>query len=126
MVSVGSPCSGLWFLTGESHTHAHTHTHARAPCRRAEPPCLRGCAMTVLSPGPIAPAPDSQPFGPEHFGYSYTGFRDLDRFLAQLADRPLGLITWPGGTIVETMPDRLAWRMTACSTPRSTAPIWPR
>lgn len=40
------------------------------------------------------------------FGYRYGGFRSVDRFLDQLSDTHLGLITWPGGSLSEKDPDR--------------------
>lgn len=44
-------------------------------------------------------------WGPEMFGYRYTGYRALDRFEDQLADHRTGLITWPGGYLSETAID---------------------
>lgn len=39
------------------------------------------------------------------FGYRFTGFRSLDRFDAQTAGDPAGLISWPGGYLVEDRTD---------------------
>ena len=43
---------------------------------------------------------------PENFGYNYTGFRSFDRFESQLSDSRVGLISWPGGSLAENLPDR--------------------
>lgn len=40
------------------------------------------------------------------FGYRYTGFRNIDRFDAQLADNHVWLIGWPGGYLAEGLTDR--------------------
>lgn len=50
--------------------------------------------------------PDSLPVTPDLFGYNFTGFRGLGRFKRQLADDPVGLISWPGGSVAENMSDR--------------------
>lgn len=39
------------------------------------------------------------------FGYRYVGFRGLDRFEAQTAESPAGMIGWPGGYLVEDRDD---------------------
>lgn len=39
------------------------------------------------------------------FGFRYVGFRSLDRFGAQTADSPAGMIAWPGGYLVEDRDD---------------------
>ncbi len=40
------------------------------------------------------------------FGYKYGAFRSVDRFVDQIGDDHVGLITWPGGTLSEKNPDR--------------------
>lgn len=50
--------------------------------------------------------PDSLPVTPDHFGYNYTGFRPFGRFLRQLDDDPVGLISWPGGSVAENLSNR--------------------
>lgn len=40
------------------------------------------------------------------FGYRYTGFRGVGRFMDQLADNRVGMITWPGGYLAESDTDR--------------------
>lgn len=40
------------------------------------------------------------------FGYKYGSFRSVDRFLEQLSDTHVGLITWPGGSLSEKDPSR--------------------
>lgn len=49
---------------------------------------------------------DSQPVTADHFGYNYTGFRPFGRFQRQLEDDPVGLITWPGGSVAENLTGR--------------------
>lgn len=43
---------------------------------------------------------------PENFGYNYTGYRSFDRFESQLSDSRVGLISWPGGSLAENLPER--------------------
>lgn len=49
--------------------------------------------------------PDSIAITRGVFGYNYTGFKPFDRFHAQLENNLVGLISWPGGSVAETMPD---------------------
>lgn len=56
--------------------------------------------------GASAPVAGGALWGPEMFGYLYTGFRSFDRFEAQLADQQVGLLVWPGGFLAEMHPDR--------------------
>ena len=62
-------------------------------------------AVTLFA-GPANVLPDSLPVTAEHFGYNYTGFRPFGRFQRQLADDPVGLITWPGGSVAENLSNR--------------------
>lgn len=50
--------------------------------------------------------PDSIPITQGVFGYNYTGFKSFDRFDAQLSGNLVGLISWPGGSVAENLPDR--------------------
>ena len=50
--------------------------------------------------------PDSLPVSMDNFGYNYTSFRPFGRFLRQTEDDPVGLISWPGGSLAENAPDR--------------------
>lgn len=50
--------------------------------------------------------PDSVPVTADNFGYNFTGFRPFGRFLRQTADDPVGLISWPGGSLAENATDR--------------------
>ncbi len=56
--------------------------------------------------GAAAPVAAGGTWGPDFFGYLYTGFRSFSRFEAQLADQQVGMVVWPGGFIAETFPDR--------------------
>lgn len=56
--------------------------------------------------GGAAPVAAGGAWGPDFFGYLYTGFRSFSRFEAQLADQQVGMLVWPGGFIAETFPDR--------------------
>lgn len=50
--------------------------------------------------------PDSVPITRGVFGYNYTGYKAFDRFDSQLSDSLVGLISWPGGSLAENLPDR--------------------
>ncbi|OYU18017.1 MAG: hypothetical protein CFE34_12755 [Rhodobacteraceae bacterium PARR1] len=61
-------------------------------------------AVTLFA-GAANVLPDSLPVTQDHFGYNYTGFRPFGRFQRQLGDDPVGLITWPGGSVAENLGD---------------------
>lgn len=67
--------------------------------------------------GGAAPVAGGGTWGPDFFGYLYTGFRSFDRFDAQLADQQVGLLVWPGGFIVEMFPDRYGMEYPGLSNP---------
>lgn len=56
--------------------------------------------------GGATPVTAGRTWGPDFFGYLYTGFRSFARFEAQLADQQVGMLVWPGGFIAEMFPDR--------------------
>lgn len=56
--------------------------------------------------GPDHIVANSVPITNEIFGYNYTGFRNHTRFESQLADSRVGLISWPGGSLAENLPER--------------------
>ena len=56
--------------------------------------------------GAATPVTAGGAWGPDFFGYLYTGFRSFARFEAQLADQQVGMLVWPGGFIAEMFPDR--------------------
>lgn len=64
--------------------------------------------MTVVSvpTGEMAMLETGHLWGAEMFGYRYTGFRSVDRFVDQMGDDRAGLITWPGGYLSESSTDR--------------------
>ncbi len=63
--------------------------------------------ITVTIPiGSTHILPDSVPITRGVFGYNYTGFRSFDRFDSQLSDSLVGLISWPGGSLAENLPER--------------------
>lgn len=67
-----------------------------------------GCRMGVLAieTGRLAVVQKSLTVTGLDFGYKYTGFRGVDRFVDQIGDDQVGLITWPGGTLSEKNPER--------------------
>jgi hypothetical protein len=44
---------------------------------------------------------DGTVWSDDMFGYRYTGFRGFGRFMDQMADKHVGIITWPGGYLAE-------------------------
>lgn len=56
--------------------------------------------------GSTATVPGEALWSEDVFGYRYTGFRGVGRFMDQLADNKVGMISWPGGYLSETDTDR--------------------
>jgi hypothetical protein len=56
--------------------------------------------------GPDHIVANSVPITNAIFGYNYTGFRNFARFESQLSDSRVGLISWPGGSLAENLPER--------------------
>ncbi len=64
----------------------------------------------ALETGRLAIVQESLTITDMDFGSNYTGYRPVDRFLDQLQDNGLGLITWPGGTLSEKDVDRYGFQ----------------
>jgi hypothetical protein len=62
--------------------------------------------MISIETGRNAYAPEAGIFDADHFGYNYTGFRAFSRFDNQLDGSPVGMITWPGGSLAENARDK--------------------
>lgn len=56
------------------------------------------------------------------FGYRYGSFRSVDRFLEQLSDTHVGLITWPGGSLSEKDPGRYGFNFDGLFNPALNKP----
>jgi hypothetical protein len=58
--------------------------------------------LISVNTGADAVIAGTKAIGGEDLGVRYSGYRDLDRFDAQIEGLNVGMISWPGGTLAET------------------------
>ena len=78
----------------------------------------------AITTGPASYVGPEQGIDSDLFGFRYIGFRSLDRFAAQTAESPAGLIGWPGGYLAEDRDDifGLEYAETGLANPASSFP----
>ncbi len=60
----------------------------------------------AIEAGRLEQVQQSLPVTESEFGYAYSGFKSVDRFIDQIAGDEVGMIGWPGGALAEKSPEK--------------------